>query len=97
MKIHFLTEAALEIQEAVSYSQANFGLGEEFSVTIKESIAGIAADPRRFAKKRGGFQMVKLSRLPYLLIFHFDEASESVVFCALAHTSRRPGYWKSRI
>ena len=97
MKFRFVAPAADEVEEAISYSLTNFNLGDELTTAIKDAVGKITADPFRFAKRRDGFRVFNLSRFPYRLFFRPDEESETVIFYAVAHTSRRPGYWKPRI
>jgi len=97
MKFRFVDAAADEVEEAVSYSRINFGLGDEINIAIKAAIREITADPFRFSKRRDGFRVFNLPRFPYRLFFQPDVETGTVVFYAVAHTSRRPNYWKSRI
>jgi len=97
MKFRFVDAAADEVDEAISYSLTNFGLGDELNAAIKEAIGKITAEPFRFAKRRDGFRVFNFTRFPYRLFFRPDEESETVIFYAVAHTSRRPNYWKSRV
>jgi len=38
---------------------------------------------------------VRVNRFPYLLIFG-EQSPNVVMVVAVAHTSRRPGYWRHR-
>ncbi len=97
MKFRFVDAATDELEEAIAYSRANFGLGDELKSAVKNAITVIMADPFRFSKRRDGLRSYKLTRFPYILIFLPEQESETVIFYAFAHTSRRPGYWKPRI
>jgi hypothetical protein len=97
MKFRFADAATDELEEAINYSRANFGLGDELNAAVKNAITIIMEDPLRFPKRRDGLRSFNLTRFPYILIFQPASESGTVIFYAFAHTSRRPGYWKSRI
>lgn len=97
MKFRFVDAATDELEGAINYSRANFGLGDELNAAVKNAIRVIMADPFRFPKRRDGLRSFNLTRFPYILIFQSETESGTVIFFAFAHTSRRPGYWKSRI
>jgi hypothetical protein len=44
----------------------------------------------------GPYRWVRVRRFPYLLIFR-RKSPEVIVIVAVAHTSRRPGYWRRRM
>ncbi len=97
MKFRFVDAATDELEGAINYSRANYGLGDELNAAVKKAISNIMADPFRFPKRRDGLRSFSLTPFPYILIFQPDEESGTVTFYAFAHTSRRPHYWKSRI
>lgn len=90
MKFRFVDAATDELEEAINYSRANFGLGDELNAAVKNAITIILADPLRFPKRRDGLRSFKLTRFPYILIFQAEPASGTVIFYAFARTSRRP-------
>ncbi len=97
MKFRFVDAATDELEGAINYSRANFGLGDELNAAVKKAISNIMADPFRFPKRRDGLRSFSLTRFPYILILQPDEECGTVTFYAFAHTSRRPSYWKLRI
>jgi toxin ParE1/3/4 len=100
-RIRILREAAEEATEAAAwYERERAGLGAEFSRAIDAAIdlleeeivplttiAGAAG--RRGAKK------FVLKRFPYDVVVW--ERSDEVIVVAIAHHSRRPGYWRGRL
>lgn len=95
MKLEFHPDAEMELVEAAVYYETEVpGLGERFeaeilratSLLLKYSEAGTPVDPalRRFV----------LRRFPFTL--YYSTVSEVLRVEAVAHHSRRPGYWKSR-
>lgn len=95
MRVRWLAAAAREVREAMAYYEAQRpGLGSELIADIrhartlleKHSDVGRMCDSwhRRF----------KLRRFPFAVIYRIGVSAIEVV--ALAHTSRRPGYWSVR-
>lgn len=97
MKFRFVDAATDELEEAINYSRANFGLGDDLNAVVKNAITIILANPLRFPKRRDGLRSFNLTRFPYILIFQTESESGTVIFYAFAHTSRRPNYWAKRV
>ena len=96
MRLEFHPEAELELVEAaVHYELQVPGLGQRFEAEIQRATdilldhpdIGSPADPhlRRFI----------LNRFPFTL--YYSATSEVVRIEVVAHQSRHPGYWRSRI
>ena len=91
-------DAALaELAEAVRfYEQQRSGLGRELLDEVAHTLELIEAHPeiggalRRDGKTRG----LLMTQFPFRVIYHLTDAAIEIV--ALAHTSRRPGYWRGR-
>jgi toxin ParE1/3/4 len=66
-----------------------------FRNAVAKAVNRIAADPIALPKLIGHYQYVRLHRFPYLLIIE-QRQDDSVLIVAVAHTSRRPGYWRRR-
>jgi plasmid stabilization system protein ParE len=94
ISIHPLAEA--ELVDAASYhtKEANAALGEAFVAEFAHSIELIRAHPQLGALWRGTFRRLPLRRFPYSIIYH--ELPTALHVIALAHQSRRPGYWHGR-
>lgn len=99
-RIHFDPAALGEYREAiVRYEAARPGLGDEFRLEVEayveraaaRELPGTSVGSRRVHKLR----RLLLHRFPYALIFELQR-DECVVW-AVAHTSRRPGFWRRRI
>jgi plasmid stabilization system protein ParE len=95
MRLEFHPEAELELIEAtVYYDKQVPGLGERFESEIRYATdllldqpeIGLPADPdlRKFI----------LTRFPFTL--YYSVTADALRIEAVAHQSRRPGYWKSR-
>jgi len=64
--------------------------------SLAEIVAEIQEAPQRWSFERGTkVQRRRMERFPYT-IFYSNNLRE-VYILAVAHTSRRPGYWKTRI
>ena len=96
-----LHPAALEEygEAIVYYEAARPGLGDEFRLEVEAYVERAAAGelPGTPIRSRRGHRLRRLllRRFPYALIFELLPA-ECVVW-AVAHTSRRPGFWRGRI
>lgn len=89
-----------EIRAAIAwYESEREGLGRELWEELRETVALISEHPAigsvvHRAKVRGVARRVPLRRFPYFVVYR--ERADSIELVALAHMSRRPGYWKSR-
>jgi plasmid stabilization system protein ParE len=66
-----------------------------FVAELNEAIDRILDAPHRWPRSARGTRKLKLPCFPFLVIYR--EVEESVLILAVAHGSRRPGYWKSRL
>ena len=97
MTSEFHDEALLEYHSSAVYSENAFGLGEEFVQAIERALSEISSDPLRYKRAGKNLHDFRLTRFPYHLFYHHVPDSGRITILAVAHTSRRPGYWKSRI
>ena len=93
------TSARREIRRYVAhYEDESPGLGERLVSDIEAATALIAEYPsigERVRRIRDVVRRVPLRRFPFLLIYR--ERASDIQIIALAHTSRRPNYWRSRL
>ena len=99
-RIRFHPSARDELRAAaVWYERARAGLGAEFHEEVEQAIDRLASrsipgtpvqTPGRHLLER-----VFLHRFPYAIYFQF--LGESCVIWAVAHGSRSPFYWQSRL
>jgi hypothetical protein len=66
----------------------------EFRVTVSEVIRHIVKAPQRWPKYLHGTQRFVLHRFPFSIIYLDDDVLSIV---AVAHSKRKPGYWKARL
>jgi toxin ParE1/3/4 len=99
VRIH--DEAEAEIRAAILwYETERVGLGRELWDESQHTLSLVSAHPAiggvvRRVRIRGAARRVPLRRFPYFLVYR--EHLDHIEVIALAHTSRRPGYWRSRV
>jgi len=92
----FLTPAEEEMTEAaVFYETASIGLGEEFLSDIQRGINRLREYPQSGPILTGDLRISLLSRFPFSLIYSIE--TNAILVIAIAHQSRRPGYWQDRV
>lgn len=68
---------------------------EQFLMRLDETIARIQCDPESIFALGRKYRAIRVPKFPYQLVFRI-EADSTVFVVALAHASRRPGYWRNR-
>ena len=88
-------EAEAELEEAiVYYNQRRRGLGGDLRRDFAATVKRIRINPRGFRKDEDGLRHALLRTFPYAVIFF--ELDDRLWITAVAHHSRRPGYWLHR-
>jgi toxin ParE2 len=96
VNVRILEVAEQEIDEAVSYYNGQVaGLGDAFLLEAIAAIERIRQFPDAWHPLGENVRRCRLRRFPYGLIYHADESGVLVV--AVAHTHRRPEYWRDRL
>lgn len=96
MKYEFHPEAEEEFIEAAAYYERNVsGLGERFGREVLRSIERLLEYPELGSPIDPNLRKLVLIRFPHFLIYSFT--TELVRIVAVAHTHRRPGYWRTRV
>lgn len=99
-RLRILEAAAEEAIEAVTwYEQERKGLGAEFAKAIDVALDLLETEIIPLANMPGesGQQRAKrlvLHRFPYDIVVR--ESPHEIIVVAVAHHSRRPGYWRNR-
>lgn len=78
------------------YSKIDQQLTKRFRLAVNEAIEKIAEDPRQWPKYDERTRWVKVRKFRYVLYFQ-EIDPERMLVVAVAHGSRRPGYWKRRL
>ena len=95
MIIRHLLEAELEILEAVEFYQKRAGsIAAYFFSEFKKAREEIAAFPEFWKPIGKDYRRKLVSRYPYGIIYRIK--GEVIEIVALAHTSRKPDYWRER-
>lgn len=95
LRIHRL--AVVEIDHEVDYYESRQpGLGAELEEELEAVFATILQFPEAAPqwKTRVDRRVAVLDRFPFTLPYQI--VGDEIVVLALAHTSRRPGYWSRR-
>jgi plasmid stabilization system protein ParE len=94
-RARFLEPAKLELLAEVAYYNAKEpGLGQRFLSSVQEVTARALSFPLTGSPATQNTRRMFLRGFPFAIVYRPDE--EGVVIIALAHHSRRPGYWRER-
>ena len=77
------------------YAARSVEVAERFRGAVDRAVERIATQRDALARLGSAYRWVRVSRFPYVLIFR-DQSPSTVMVVAVAHTSRRPGYWRRR-
>lgn len=100
-RVRILEQAAEEAIEAAAwYEQERPGLGIEFAHAVSAAIDLLEDEILPLTNMPGaagarGIKRLVLKRFPYDIVVW--ELPEEIIVLAIAHQSRRPGYWRSRL
>ena len=95
MRLEFHPEAELElIEAAVNYDKQAPGLGERFEFEIRYATDLLLDQPEIGLLVDPDLRKFILTRFPFTL--YYSVTADVLRIEAVAHQSRRPGYWKSR-
>lgn len=84
-----------EVEKAAArYEGLRAGLGQEFRVEFEAALERIVQNPQLYGVELGAFRACPLKRFPFT-IFYVD-LEDRLWLSAVAHQSRRPGYWARR-
>lgn len=78
----------------VWYAERNVAAARAFADELKVAVASIAEDPTRLPTLGPERFFFLMKRFPYLLVYRVLD--DRVQVLAVAHVSRRPGYWRNR-
>jgi len=96
MNYEFHPEAELEVIESAAWYESEVpGLGLEFGEEVERVIELLLENPDLGAAVDGDIRHFVLRRFPFSVIYAV--VGPSIYILAVAHGSRGPGYWKSRL
>ena len=94
-RIFFDPAAQREFDEAADfYDLQSPGLGERFIDAVYGALDGLSEYPEACPVLLGETRKLVLERFPYSVMFWTN--GEIIAVSAIAHQSRRPGYWQNR-
>ena len=95
MEWQFHPEAEAEFIESAAYYEREVpGLGRSFGRVVSEALELLAANPAIGSPLNGELRSFVLGSFPYSLIY--APHGNLIFVLAIAHSRRRPGYWKAR-
>ena len=95
MELH--EQAASEYDAAFDwYLQRSPEAALKFGAEFERALGEIARAPQRWASGSYNTRRFLLRKFPFLVIYR-ERAAGDIQVVALAHASRKPGYWKERI
>jgi plasmid stabilization system protein ParE len=77
------------------YAARSPDVAERFRMAVDRAVDRIEANAGALPVFVRAYRWVRISRFPYVLIFQLHSPGV-VMIVAVAHTSRRPGYWRRR-
>ena len=96
MKSRFHELASMELAEAVAYyDNKTEGLGDRLVAEVRSAVSYVEEYPQSSPVISRGVRRKVLAKFPFDLFYAVRESEISIL--AVAHESRRPGYWRSRI
>lgn len=95
-KVEFHEGAALEYEAAFEwYLQRSTLAASKFVAALNRAMDTIAEAPQRWPAGSSGTHRFLLQKFPFAIVYRELPAIIQVV--AIAHTRRKPGYWKERV
>jgi len=96
MKLEFHPDAAVELVEAAAYYESQVpGLGERFAAAVRRALDLLLEHPAIGSPAGLHLRRFVLHRYPFVL--YYSVTGDVLRVEAVAHQSRRPGYWRSRV
>ena len=96
IKVEFHRLALKEFDEARDwYAASSPETARRFKAAVEETVSRIAERPELFQHMSGQYRWARVRKFRYILVHRYRNPGEIVVV-PVAHTSRRPGYWRRR-
>jgi toxin ParE1/3/4 len=97
MTLRLHPDASAELDAAALwYEHEQPGLGQAFLIEVARATTTIEETPSTwpFVRKQRRIRRFLLARFPFAILYQADAGN--VVVLAVAHTKRRPNYWRAR-
>lgn len=96
MRVEFTTEARDDLFEAADYyEEKEPGLGHRFRDQIAEVLRVVITAPHLWRERPEGYRRVNCPVFPYYIVYVTRD--DALVVVAVAHGSRKPGFWHGRL
>lgn len=101
MTLIILDEAKVEINDHVEwYAERDLDVAERLAAQFEEAVIEIARKPLQFSlmemrRNPGNVRRVLLKGFPIYIPYQI--VADDVYVIAVAHTARRPAYWRGRL
>ena len=94
-KLEFHEEASEEYLAAfLWYFDRSETVAKRFAQELSRAIELIADAPHRWPEYSPGLRKFVLRRFPFIVVYR--ESPSAIQVLAVAHSRKRPGYWKAR-
>jgi plasmid stabilization system protein ParE len=95
-EVEFHGAAAAELEAALDwYLERSESAAERFAVELRRAVALVAESPGRWPAGGNNTRKFPLRKFPFAIIYR--ELLHVVQILAVAHSHRRPDYWKRRL
>lgn len=95
-RYRLFSEAKDELEAAASFYESEHpGLGQDLAIEVRRLIRMIVESPYAGLEVRPEIRRRILRRFPYSILYTME--NEDILVIAIAHQSRRPGYWHGRV
>jgi toxin ParE1/3/4 len=97
VKLRVDPDALDELLQAEEYTTAEFGksVANAFRLTVASALEEITEFPNRYATVRKKVRSKVLRPYPFSIMY--EEMNDTVRVYAIAHSKRKPFYWRDRI
>jgi toxin ParE2 len=96
VKVRFLEVAQIELDEAVTYYDAeSAGLGQAFLLDVLSAIERIRKFPNAWHPLSANTRRCRTRRFPFGVIYQATD--NEILVVAVANLHREPDYWKDRL
>ena len=93
--VNFLPGARRDFDESLDwYAARSPAAALHFANAVNAALANIAESPRQFGAVDDEHRQCPLKRFPFRIVYRM--VGEGILVVAIAHASRRPGYWRDR-
>ena len=95
-RARFIAPARREfLSEVAYYNGKEPGLGARFAAAVEEATTRAVAFPLTGSPASKSTRRIFVKNFPFAVVYRPD--AEGIVIFAVAHHSRRPEYWQSRV